>query len=80
VAKKRSCNVETELLQAREVGPALVEEAVERGIDLIIIGTNYKTPFGEFSLGDTAPYILKNAPCRVWLCRKSIPEELREEQ
>ena len=73
VKKRTSCPVQIELLQAREAGPALVEEAVERGIDLIILGLDYKTPFGEFSLGATVPYILENAPCRVWLCRKAMP-------
>ncbi|MBI4302013.1 MAG: universal stress protein [Chloroflexi bacterium] len=66
------CGVEAELLQAREVGPAIVEEAVERGVDLIIMGVDYKKRFGEFDLSRTANYVLKNAPCRVWVCREAI--------
>lgn len=62
----------TDLLQARAVGPALVNEAAERSIDLIIIGLGYKTRFGEFSLGDIVPYVLKNAPCRVILLREPV--------
>ena len=69
-----SCNWEviTDLLQARAVGPALVNEAAERSIDLIIISLGYKTRFGEFSLGDIVPYVLKNAPCRVILLREPV--------
>lgn len=67
--------VESDLLQAREVGPAIVDEAIERGADLIILGIEYKKPFGEFSLGHTMPYVLRNAPCRVWLCRESMPPQ-----
>lgn len=63
----------TDLLQARAVGPALVNEASERGADLIIIGINYKMRFGEFSLGDIVPYILKHATCRIILFREPIP-------
>lgn len=63
------CPIETELLQAREVGPTVVDEARERGAELIIIGLTYKRRFGEFNLGKTAPYVLKNAHCRVWVCR-----------
>lgn len=63
------CPVETELLQAREVGPTVVDEARERGADLVIIGLNYKKRFGEFNLGKTTPYVLKHAHCRVWICR-----------
>lgn len=70
VARQQDYAVETELLQARQVGPAIVDEARDRQVDLIILGIDYKTRFGEFTLGNTAPYVLKNAPCRVWLCRE----------
>jgi hypothetical protein len=33
------------------------------------MGIGYKRKFGEFDLGHTAPYVLKNAPCRVWVAR-----------
>ena len=67
VAEEQGCGVETDLLQAREVGPAIVDEAIERDVDLILLGVTYKRHFGEFSLGDVVPYVLKNAPCRVLL-------------
>lgn len=72
VAEELDFEIESELLQAREVGPALVDEAIERGIDLMILGVPYKKRFGEFHLGKVAPYVLKNAPCRVWLVREPI--------
>lgn len=74
VAKEMDYAVETELLQAREVGVAIVDEANERGVDLIIMGLRYKRQFGEFNLGSTVPYVLKNAPCEVWVCRESEGE------
>ncbi len=67
VAEEQECEVETDLLQAREAAPTIVEEAVERGADLILMGVTYKRRFGQFSLGNTVPYVLKNAPCRVIL-------------
>ncbi len=67
IAKEQGCKIETDLLQAREAGPAIVDEAIEREVDLILIGITYKRRFGEFSLGDVVPYVLKNAPCRVIL-------------
>ncbi|MFC1983749.1 universal stress protein [Chloroflexota bacterium] len=66
-AGKQGCKIETDLLQAREAGPAIVDEAIEREVDLILMGVTYKKRFGEFSLGDVAPYVLKNAPCHVIL-------------
>ncbi len=65
--KKRGCNVETDILQAREVGPAIIDVAREHQADLIIISLTYKRQFGEFCLGEVGPYVLKNAPCRVLL-------------
>ena len=70
VADRLSQPIETDLLQARDAGPAIVDEALERQTDLIILGINYKKRFGEFDLGKTAPYVLKHAPCRVWVCRQ----------
>ena len=67
VAEKQNYKVETELLQAREVGPAIVDEAVERGVDLILMRVTYNKRFGQFSLSNEVPYVLKNAPCCVIL-------------
>ena len=72
VAEAWSQEIESELLQAREVGIAIVDEAISREADLILLGINYEKRFGEFSLGKTVPYVLKNAPCRVWICRQAI--------
>ena len=67
VAEEEDYEVETGVLQAREVGPAIVDEAVERGVSLILMGIKYKRLFGQFSLGNVAPYVLKNSPCPVIL-------------
>lgn len=67
VAEEEDYEVETDVLQAREVGPAIVDEAVERGVDLILMGITYKRRFGQFSLGNVVPYVLKNSPCPVIL-------------
>ena len=61
------CEVETDVLQAREIGPAIIDEAVERGVDVILMGIKYKKSFGQFSLGNVVPYVLKNSPCPVIL-------------
>jgi nucleotide-binding universal stress UspA family protein len=74
VAREHDFDVRGELLQAREAGHAVVDEAVERGVDTIILGVDYKRPFGEFQLGRVPQYVLKNAPCLVWICRQSAEE------
>ena len=67
IAEEEDYELETDLLQAREAGPTIIDEAVEREIDLILMGVKYKMRFGQFSLGNVVPYVLKNAPCRVML-------------
>ncbi len=67
IGEEESCEVETDVLQAREIGPAIIDEAVERGVDLILMGIKYKRSFGQFSLGSVVPYVLKNSPCPVIL-------------
>jgi nucleotide-binding universal stress UspA family protein len=67
VAEEADYQVETDLLQSREVGPTIIDEAIEREVDLIIMGLSYKQRFGQFSLGSVLPYVLQNAPCQVIL-------------
>jgi nucleotide-binding universal stress UspA family protein len=64
------------LLQARDVGAAIVDEATEREADLLVLGLPYRTRFGgDFAIGRTIPYVLKNAPCAVWVVRQPMNEE-----
>ena len=75
-AESVGVTLEPVLLQARDVGAALVDEAIEREADLLVVGLAYRTKFGgDFAMGRTIPYVLKNAPCAVWVVREPIPEE-----
>ena len=67
IVEEEDYEVETDIIQAREAGPAIVDEAVERGVDLILMGVTYKQHFGQFSLGNVVPFVLKNSPCPVIL-------------
>jgi len=73
IAEEEGVEIETDLLQAREVGPAIVDEAIEMEVDLILMGVTYKQRFGQFTLGNVVPYVLKNAPCRVILYHQHTP-------
>jgi len=69
IAMEQGCDIETDLLQAREAGPGIVDEAVDTGADLIIMATSYKRHTRAFDLDMTVPYVLREAPCRVLLYR-----------
>jgi len=76
IAEESKVAIEPVLLQARDVGAAIVDEATERGADLLVVGLPYRKRFGgEFAIGRTIPYILQNAPCAVWVMRDPIAEE-----
>jgi nucleotide-binding universal stress UspA family protein len=68
-ARRQDFEVEGELLQARDAGHAIVDEAIERAADAIIIGVPYRRPFGEFELSRVPAQVLKTAPCEVVLLR-----------
>jgi nucleotide-binding universal stress UspA family protein len=72
IAAENDYEIKTDVLQAREAGVAIVDSAVEKDIDLILMGLDYKKRFGMFNLGDAIPYVLEEAPCRVLLLRRPI--------
>jgi len=74
IALTQGYEIETDLLQARNIGPSIIDEALERKADLIVMGIYYKQHFGQYSLGDITPYVLKNAPCPVILYQQYQPE------
>lgn len=69
LGKKYHCDIEAEILQARDAGPAVVQEAVQRDVDAVVVGLHYKRRYGTFSMGRTVPYILRNSPCPVLVWR-----------
>ncbi len=74
ISRERGFNVDGAILHAREASPAIVDEAIERNVDLIILGTDYQQPFGEYQIGSVVQYVLKSAPCEVWLTRHRVEE------
>jgi nucleotide-binding universal stress UspA family protein len=61
--------ITTELLQARSASAAIVDEAIERGADAVVLAVENHQEHGVVTQGETAPYVLKNAPCDVILMR-----------
>ncbi|GBD15072.1 hypothetical protein HRbin25_00960 [bacterium HR25] len=89
VARAEDFELEGELLQARDAGHAIVDEAIERGVEVIIMGVEpepseggYEWPTegkphpvaSELPLGHVARYVIQYAPCEVWLIRRPLPE------
>jgi nucleotide-binding universal stress UspA family protein len=63
------------LLQARAVGPAIVDEAIERDADAIVMTAAIQRRHGRPTLSDTVVHVLLNAPCEVVVIR-TVPAPL----
>jgi len=68
----RSAPVEFALLQARNAGATIVDEAVNSRADAIMLGLPDKHHANDLALGSTADFIMRHAPCQVWLCRAPL--------
>jgi nucleotide-binding universal stress UspA family protein len=65
----RNTTIVTELLQARAIGPAIVDEAIERGAEAIVMTAAIHRRHGRPTLGETTDHVLLNAPCEVVVIR-----------
>ena len=81
MAEKERVSLESQLLQARDVGAALVDEAVALDADAIVLGLPYRVRFGgDFALSQTVMYVFKNAPCRVFVVREPVARSVEREK
>jgi len=56
-----------DVVTARQAGKAIVEEAIARRSEVIILGTMRKRRIGNLVFGRTADFVLDHAPCEVLL-------------
>ncbi len=73
IARSEKCRVSATLLEARNAGPAIVLEAADRNMDLVVVGLPFRRQAVGRNLGSTSDYILKNASCQVMVCREEAP-------
>jgi len=76
IADRIGCEAIAEVVQAREAGTAIVDEAKDHHCALLLIGFVRHDSKANHTLGKTIPYVLANAPCRVWLVQDPAPPQL----
>jgi nucleotide-binding universal stress UspA family protein len=75
IAEEAGCDAVAEVVQARDAGSAIVDEARDHACALILLGMVRDTSKVHSDLGKTIPYVLTNAPCRVWVVQDPIKKE-----
>lgn len=79
IAEERHAEIQPEIIQSRHTGQSLVEEAESHHCALVILGLPYHlNRNGRFEMDEVADYVLKNAPCRVWVVRGQPDESQRQ--
>jgi len=68
IANAAGCNASAAVVQTREVGPAIVDEAKEHDCALIMLG-HVRTRLQGYpgDQNEMISYVLAHAPCKVWL-------------
>jgi nucleotide-binding universal stress UspA family protein len=75
IAEDAGCEAVAEVVQARDAGPAIVDEARDHACALIMLGLVRDIHKVHSDLGKTVPYVLSNAPCRVWVIQDPVQKE-----
>lgn len=74
LAQQHDFQLQGELLQSRQAGQALVDEAHQRMAQAVVLGSQFRRVFGDFQVGKTCAYALKHAKCPVWIVREGATE------
>jgi nucleotide-binding universal stress UspA family protein len=75
IASAMGCKVIKNCWQAREFGPAVIDEAKD-GFDLIVMGIEYEKRRGIFDPGKTIQNLFRESPCAVLLYRSPVMGEV----
>ena len=67
IAHRVGCEAIPEVVQARDAGSAIVDEARDHRCALLLIGMVRHGDQVQSELNKTVSYVLANSPCRVWL-------------
>ena len=78
LAAEHGVEVDAEVVRARTIGAAVIEQALERGADLIVMGSSPRWRRQSRLFGPTVDYVLRKAPCEVMVI--AYPQGVLEEE
>jgi nucleotide-binding universal stress UspA family protein len=65
LGSENGVEVRTTTVRARSIGEAIVQEAADRGVDLIVLGSHPRWRRRSRFFSPTVEYVLRKAPCEV---------------
>jgi APA family basic amino acid/polyamine antiporter len=78
LATEHGVEVDDEVVRARSIGSAVIEQARERDADLIVMGSSPRWRRQSRLFGPTVEYVLREAPCEVMVI--AYPQGVLEEE
>jgi basic amino acid/polyamine antiporter, APA family len=78
LAAEHRVTVEGNVVRARAIGEAIVEEARKEGVDLIVMGSSPRWRRQSRFFSPTVDYVLRHAPCEVMVI--AYPQGVLEEE
>ncbi len=66
---------ESHLVENDHLGEGLVKYAEDHQCDLVVVGETQRDRLGRFLMGSTSRYVLRHAPCSVWISRSRVEKE-----
>ncbi len=70
---KQSCaRVNTQIIDHRHVGEGIVKFAEDNLCNMVVIGETPRSAIGRFLMGSVSRYVLRHAPCSVWITRNRM--------
>ena len=73
---QREAIVATSQICAGEPAAAIVQAAIDRAVDLIVLGTHGRHGLAHLILGSVAEAVVRTAPCPVLTVRGQVPERV----
>jgi len=71
-------NAKPHLIESDHVGEALVEFVEDHKSDMIVVGETPHSFLGRVLLGSVSRFVLRHAPCSVWLMRNRVHDKIKE--
>jgi len=75
-AFERLCDIgfpaQLHLIEEEHIGEGLVNYAEDHHCDIVVVGETPRTRLGRILMGSTTRFVLRHAPCSVWITRNRM--------